>query len=62
MRDAACKILNYTNNMLFEDFLSDDKTIDAVVRNLDYNTAWKIKEENIPELIDYLDQAVEGLR
>ena len=29
MREAARKILSYTNNMLFENFLSDEKTIDA---------------------------------
>ncbi|MEP6466149.1 MAG: DUF86 domain-containing protein [Parafilimonas sp.] len=101
MRDAARKILSYTNNMSFEDFLADDKTIDAVVRNfeiigeaakripenfktdhpeiewrgmaglrnriiheyfgVDYKTVWKIKEENIPELIDYIQQAIESL-
>ena len=35
IQDAARKILNYTNGMLFEDFLADDKTIDAVVRNFE---------------------------
>jgi len=35
MREAARKILSYTNNMLFENFLSDDKTIDAVIRNFE---------------------------
>jgi uncharacterized protein with HEPN domain len=32
IRDAARKILNYTNKMSFEDFLADDKTTDAVIR------------------------------
>ena len=31
IRDAARKIMNYTKGMLFEDFLADDKTTDAVV-------------------------------
>jgi uncharacterized protein with HEPN domain len=35
IRDAARKILNYTNGMSFEDFITDDKTIDAVVRNFE---------------------------
>ncbi len=35
MRDAALKILSYTNGMSFDDFIIDDKTIDAVVRNFE---------------------------
>lgn len=35
IRDAAAKILSYTSGMSFEDFLNDDKTIDAVVRNFE---------------------------
>jgi len=30
MGDAARKILRYTNNMMFDDFLLDDKTINPV--------------------------------
>ena len=101
IRDAARKILNYTNGMSFEDFLADDKTTDAVVRNfeiigeaarrlpenfkadhpemewrgmaglrnsitheyfgVDYKTVWKIKEENIAQLIHYIQHAIDGL-
>ena len=101
IRDAARKILNYTNGMLFEVFLADDKTIDAVVRNFEiigeaanrvpenfktdhpeiewrgmaglrnriiheyfgvnYAIVWKIKEENISGLIDYIQQAIDDL-
>ena len=35
MREAAVKILKYTQGLTFEDFLADDKTIDAVVRNFE---------------------------
>jgi uncharacterized protein with HEPN domain len=35
MLDAAKKILEYTEGFSFEDFLNDDKTIDAVVRNFE---------------------------
>ena len=35
MKDAAEKILKYTKGLSFEDFLTDDKTIDAVVRNFE---------------------------
>lgn len=35
IRDSAGKILNYTSGMSFEDFLNDDKTVDAVVRNFE---------------------------
>jgi uncharacterized protein with HEPN domain len=101
MRDAAQKILSYTNGMSFDDFITDDKTIDAVVRNfeiigeaanrvpddfkadhpeiewrrmtglrnriiheyfgINYATVWKIKEENIPELADFVQQAIDNL-
>ena len=33
--EAAIKILKYTQGLTFEDFLADDKTIDAVVRNFE---------------------------
>ena len=32
---ACRKILDYTEGMTFEEFLSDDKTLDAVVRNIE---------------------------
>lgn len=88
--------------MSFENFIADDKTIDAVVRNfeiigeaanrvsedfrathpeiewrrmiglrnrviheyfgIDYETVWKIRNENIPELLDYIKQATEDLK
>ncbi|GAB2492875.1 HepT-like ribonuclease domain-containing protein [Algoriphagus taiwanensis] len=35
MRESAGKILNYTNGLTYDDFLRDDKTIDAVVRNFE---------------------------
>ena len=99
--DAAKKILSYTNSLTFDEFLKDEKTIDAVVRNfeiigeaanripgdfkvdhpeiewkriiafrnrivhdyfgIDYAMVWKIKNENIPELVDFIDQAIKDL-
>ena len=35
MKEAAEKILKYTQGLSFEDFFADDKTIDAVVRNFE---------------------------
>ena len=35
MKEAAEKILKYTQGLSFEDFLADDNTIDAVVRNFE---------------------------
>lgn len=35
MLKSAHKILNYTNSYSFDEFISDDKTIDAVVRNFE---------------------------
>ena len=31
--DAGAKILKYTDGLSFEDFINDEKTIDAVIRN-----------------------------
>jgi len=98
---ASQKILSYTSGLSKEDFLKDDKTIDAVVRNfeiigeaasrvpedfkiihrevewrrmvgfrhrvihkyfgIDYEMVWKIKEENISELIEFIQQAMDDL-
>lgn len=33
--ESSNKILSYTSGMSFDDFISDDKTIDAVVRNFE---------------------------
>jgi uncharacterized protein with HEPN domain len=102
IRDACQKILAYTAGMNYDDFISDDKTIDAVVRNfeiigeaanrvpedfksdhqeiewrkiiafrhriiheyfgINYEMVWKIKEENVPELKDFMEQAIEDLK
>lgn len=31
--EAGTKIISYTENLSFEEFVGDDKTIDAVIRN-----------------------------
>ena len=52
MLDAAQKINRYTLNLSFEEFLSDEKTVDAVVRNFEIigeaskNLPSHIKENN----------------
>ena len=33
--DSGYKILDYTNNLSFDDFINDSKTIDAVIRNFE---------------------------
>ena len=33
--DSAQKIISYTNNLSFDDFIADSKTIDAVTRNFE---------------------------
>ena len=35
MLDSALKIKKYTSNLTYDDFINDDKTIDAVVRNFE---------------------------
>lgn len=32
---SAAKVQRYTDGMSFEDFLADERTLDAVVRNLE---------------------------
>ena len=99
--EASNKIISYTNELNFDDFLKDEKTVDAVVRNfeiigeaanrvpadfksdhpeiewrriigfrnriiheyfgINYQMVWKIKEENIPELADFIQQALDNL-
>jgi uncharacterized protein with HEPN domain len=101
IQEAGNKILSFTANMNFDDFIADDKTIDAVVRNyeiigeaanripdefkadhpeiewrrmvglrnriiheyfgIDHETVWKIRNENMPDLLDYIKQAIEDL-
>ena len=99
--EACQKILSYTEGVSFDDFVNDDKTIDAVVRNfeiigeaanripedfksdhpeiewrriiafrnriiheyfgINYKMVWKIKEENIPVLKNFIQQAIDKL-
>jgi uncharacterized protein with HEPN domain len=33
--DSGNKILDYTNNLSFDDFINDSKTVDAVIRNFE---------------------------
>ena len=101
IQEAGSKILSFTEGMSYDDFIADDKTIDAVVRNfeiigeaanrvsedfktehpeiewrrmvglrnriiheyfgIDYEAVWKIRNQNIPELLDYIQQAISGL-
>lgn len=35
MLDSGNKILYYTKNLSFEEFIDDDKTVDAVIRNFE---------------------------
>lgn len=35
MIESANKILNYTQNLTYEEFVKDSKTIDAVIRNFE---------------------------
>ena len=33
--DSLCKIKSYTSGLTYDDFLDDNKTIDAVIRNFE---------------------------
>ena len=99
--DAATKIIAYTNGMSYDDFMDDDKTIDAVVRNfeiigeaairvpddfktghpeiewhriigfrnriihgyfgIDYEILWKIRQENVPGLSQFMEQILNDI-
>ena len=99
--DAIKKIISYTKGMSYDDFICDDKTVDAVVRNfeiigeasnripddfktehpeiewrrivgfrnriiheyfgIDYENLWRIKNENIPTLSEFMEQILEDM-
>ncbi len=99
--DAAGKIISYTKDMSYDDFIQDNKTADAVVRNfeiigeasnripddfktahpeiewrriigfrnriiheyfgIDYENLWRIKNVNIPTLLELLEQILDDL-
>ena len=99
--DAVMKIISYTKDMSFDDFMQDEKTVDAVVRNfeiigeasnrvpdnfktehpeiewrriigfrnriiheyfgIDYENLWRIKNENIPTLSEFMGQILDDL-
>ncbi len=55
IQEAAQKIISYTSGMSFDNFIKDDKTIDAVVRNFEIigEAANRVPEEfklNHPEI------------
>lgn len=98
---ASTKIMNYTKDMSFDEFMQDDKTIDAVIRNfeiigeasnripddfkmehpeiewrriiafrnriiheyfgVDHENVWRIRNENIPILSEFLEQILDNL-
>ena len=99
--EAARKILSYTLDRDFNEFINDEKTVDVVVRNfeiigeaasriptdfksdhtaiewrriigfrnriiheyfgIDYKMVWKIKEEDVSDLADFVQQAIDDL-
>ncbi len=66
MLESAQKISRYTNNLNFDSFQKDDKTIDAVVRNfeiigeaanrIDLEIVWSIIENDLALIIDRLER------
>ena len=62
MLQAAKKVKRYTSGLDYESFISDDKTKDAVVRNVEIITAWiQIFEMKIQKLNGkgYVDLEIE---
>ena len=67
------EIIGEAANRVPQDFKSDHPEIEwrrmTGLRNriiheyfgINYATVWKIKEENIPELADFIQQAIDGL-
>ena len=51
--DAGQKILSYTRGQRFSDFTSDDKTVDAVIRNFEIigEAANRLPEESQNTLV-----------
>ena len=48
--DAGNKILRYTTNLSYEEFIADDKTVDAVIRNFEIvgEAASKVSKDEKP--------------
>jgi uncharacterized protein with HEPN domain len=54
--DSAQKIILYTENMTYEEFIADSKTIDAVIRNYEIiGEASNRLPESIKEAMDTID-------
>jgi uncharacterized protein with HEPN domain len=54
--DSADKIIRYTENITYEDFITDSKTIDAVVRNYEIiGEASNRLPDEIKDSIDSVD-------
>jgi uncharacterized protein with HEPN domain len=55
--DSANKILSYTDQLSFEEFMADSKTVDAVIRNFEIigEAAYRLPEEfkNVHRDIDW---------
>jgi len=64
IRDCIAKILGYTEEFTLEDFSKDDKTIDAVVRNMEIiGEASKQLQEEIRQLDSEIPwKAITGMR
>ncbi|GAB3545314.1 HepT-like ribonuclease domain-containing protein [Spirosoma fluminis] len=62
--DSAHKILDYTAELSFEEFIRDDKTIDAVIRNFEIigEAANRLPEEFKDKLPDIDWYRIRGFR
>lgn len=62
--DSANKILDYTNNLSFEEFTKDGKTVDAVIRNFEIigEAANRLSEDFKDEHLDIDWHRIRGFR
>ncbi len=56
IRDYSQKALNYTNNMTYEEFLKDDKTIDATIRTIEIVGEAATKMRKMPNSVDFFEK------
>ena len=52
--DALESIEKFVQDMSFEEFKQDDKTVSAVIQKVDYQLVWTAIKERIPLVKEYI--------
>ncbi len=65
-RDTCLKVIRYTEGMTFEQFTADDRTFDAVMRNLEITgeAAGQLSrtvQNQVPELLERVEKVLAAI-